>query len=101
MFRVVDARLTVDDGAMWAVLTMSGQGYGMLYMGTGEEALSDSEDAYIPFVLDEEGSKTFTVPVAALNQEIDCDAWSVKKTWYDRVLVFASDGIPADAITGE
>ncbi len=102
MFRIVDAKLTVHAGQMTAVLTMSGQGYGMLYMGTGEAALADTEEHYIPFVLDAEGAKTFTVPVAALNTEIVCAAWSIKKEkWYDRVLVFNSDGIPAEAILAE
>ena len=98
MFRIVKAVLTVDDGAMEAVLTMSGQGYGMLYMGTGEEALGDSEDQYIPFVLNEAGEKTFTVPVEALDQEVDCAAWSIRKeTWYDRVLIFESEMLPPEA----
>ena len=102
MFRIVDAQLTVQNGEMTAVLTMSGQGYGMLYMGTGEAALADTEEHYIPFVLDAEGAKTFTVPVAALNMELDCAAWSIKKEkWYDRVLVFNSDGIPEEGILAE
>ena len=83
-------------------MTMSGQGYGMVYMGTGEEALADDESASIPFVMSESGGKTFTVPVEALNVEHDCAAWSIKKEkWYDRVLVFESGLIPADAITME
>jgi len=99
MFRPVKAVLTVENGVMNVCMTMSGQGYGLLYMGTGEEALTASEDAYIPFVLDEEGAKTFTVPVDALNVDTDCAAWSIRKEkWYDRVLVFESDLIPADAI---
>jgi len=99
MFRPVKAVLTVENGVMNVCMTMSGQGYGLLYMGTGGEALTASEDAYIPFVLDEEGAKTFTVPVDALNVETDCAAWSIRKEkWYDRVLVFESDLIPADAI---
>jgi hypothetical protein len=102
MFRVVKCELTVENGEMNAVMTMSGQGYGKLYMGTGEEALKDSEDTYIPFVLDEEGAKTFTVPVEALDKEIDCAAWSIKKEqWYDRILVFKADTIPADALNSK
>ena len=94
MFRVVKCILNVDEGSMTAAMTMSGNGYGMLYMGTGEEALVDSEESYIPFVLDESGAKTFTVPVAALNMELDCTAWSIRKEkWYDRVLVFKSEGM--------
>lgn len=101
MFKVVKCELTVENGAMSAVMTLSGQGYGMLYMGTGEEALAAGEDAYIPFELDSEGAKTFTVPVEALDLEVDCAAWSIKKEqWYDRVLVFESDLIPAEALIG-
>ena len=99
MFRVVNCELTVENGKMHAVMTMSGQGFGAFYMGTGEEALADSEDNYIPAVLNENGEKTFTVPVEALDMEIDCAALSVKKnTWYDHFLTFKSDGIPQDAL---
>lgn len=100
MFRPIKAVLIVEENIMNVCMTMSGQGYGYLYMGTGEEALADNEDAYIPFILDANGAKTFTVPVVALNIEIDCAAWSIEKEkWYDRVLVFQSDLIPADTIT--
>ena len=100
MFRIIEARLLVENGDMQAVLTLSGKGYGKLYMGTGEEALTDTEDHTIPFEENEAGQYTYTVPVPALNQEIDCAAWSIKKEkWYDRVLVFQSDGIPAEALS--
>jgi len=99
MFRVVKCVLTVADGKMQAEMTMSGQGYGMVYMGTGEEALLDSEDKYIPFVLDENGGKVFTVPVEGLNMELDCAAWSIRKEkWYDRTLIFHSERIPAESL---
>ena len=43
-------------------------------------------------------AKTFTVPIEALDQETDCAAWSIRKEkWYDRVLVFESAQIPAEA----
>lgn len=100
MFRIIDAQLLVENGEMQAVLTLSGKGYGKLYMGTGEEALADTEDHTIPFEENEEGNYTYTVPVPALNQEIDCTAWSIKKEkWYDRVLVFQSDRIPEEALS--
>ncbi|MGI6239812.1 MAG: hypothetical protein ACOYI5_09340 [Christensenellales bacterium] len=98
MFRVVDAQLTVAEGEMTCVLTMSGKGYGMLYMGTGEEALLDLEEMFIASVITEEGAVTFEVPVEALDMDIDCAAWSIRKErWYDRVLVFESIDIPAEA----
>lgn len=99
MFRVVDAQLIAADGKMSAVLTLSGTGYEKLYMGTGEKALADTDDKCIYYVEDAEGKYTYTVPVAALNQDIDCAAWSIKKQqWYDRFLVFQSALIPNDAI---
>lgn len=102
MFRVIKCELIVANGAMNAVMTMSGDGYGMVYMGTGEEALVDTEESYVPFVLDEAGAKTFTVPVEALDMELDCAAWSIRKEkWYDRVLIFQSDELPADALITE
>ena len=100
MFRIVDAQLTVKGGEMSAVLTLSGTGYEKLYMGTGEEALADTDDKCIYFVEDSQGKYTYEVPVEALNQDINCAAWSIRKEeWYDRVLVFHSSMIPEDAIT--
>ena len=98
MFRVVKCVLTVENGAMTAAMTMSGQGYGYVYMGTRKEADLDTEENFIPFVLDENGGKVFTVPVEALNMEHDCAAWSIRKEkWYDRVLVFESGLLPESA----
>ncbi len=100
MFRIVDAQLTVKDNEMSAVLTLSGTGYLKLYMGTGEQALQGTDDECIYYVENDEGQYTYEVPVEALNQEIDCAAWSIRKEkWYDRVLVFESALIPEDAIT--
>jgi hypothetical protein len=102
MFRVVDAQLIVADGAMTCIMTMSGKGYGKLYMGTGAEALADTEDHTIPSVINTEGAVTFEVPVEALDMDIDCAAWSIRKeSWYDRVLVFQSALIPKEAIISE
>ncbi len=99
MFRIVDAQLTVANGEMTVVLTLSGDGYEKLYMGTGEKALADTDDKCIYFVEDTRGRYTYEVPVTALNQETDCAAWSIKKkAWYDRVLVFQSSLIPKDAL---
>lgn len=98
MFRIVKAILTVDDGKMTCTLTMSGKGYGKLYMGTAEDAAQASEDACIPYEEDAEGAKTFTVPLESLNTNVDCAAWSIKKeAWYARTLVFLADTLrPAD-----
>ena len=98
MFRITECELTVQDGAMSAVMTMSGTGYLKLYMGTGAEAEQASEADFIPFVENADGKHTFRVPVEALDKEINCSAFSRKKeTWYDRVLVFCSGSLPAEA----
>ncbi len=99
MFRVVNCELTVENEKMQAVMTMSGQGFAKVFMGTGEEAEAASEDKLIPAVLNENGEKTFTVPVEALDMKIECAALSARKnTWYDHLLIFESDSIPRDAL---
>ena len=99
MFRITEAKLTVADGKMTCELTMSGKGYGKLFMGTGEQAAQADEKDCIPYVDNAGGTHSFTVPVEALNTEIDCAAWSIKKeSWYDRTLVFLADTLkPAEA----
>lgn len=98
MFKIVNCELNVSDGDMTAVMTLSGTGYEKLFMGTGEEALNSPEDEYIYFVEDSNGKYTYTVPVEALDMDIDCAAWSIRKEkWYDRVIVFQSDTLPEEA----
>ena len=99
MFHVTGCELTVRDGRMTAVMTMGGTGYLKLFMGTGEEAAKAGEEDFIPYRETEDGLHTFQVPVEALDMGIDCSAFSKKKEkWYDRVLVFRADSLPADAI---
>ena len=82
MFNITDCLLTVEDGAMSAVMTMSGKGYLKVFMGTGEEAETASEADFIPYAEAEDGSHTFEVPVEALDMGIDCAAFSKnKKQW--------------------
>ncbi len=98
MFRIVQCELTVADGQMSAVMTMGGKGYRYLYLGTGEEACNASEDDYITYEEDAEGAHTYTIPVSALDERIDCAAFSDKKEkWYDRVILFRADSLPQSA----
>lgn len=98
MFRITECTLTVADGQMTALMTMSGTGYLKLYMGTGEEAAKAPEDECIPYVETADGTHTFTVPVEALDQETACSAYSKRKEkWYDRTLVFRADSLPEEA----
>lgn len=98
MFNITKCSLTVSDGKMSAVMTMSGKGYLYVFMGSGDEAAAADESSFIPFVEDENGDHTFTVPVEALDSGISCAAFSKKKEiWYDRTLLFRADSLPIDA----
>lgn len=98
MFNVTKCELTVKDGKMQAVMTMSGSGYGKLYLGKAEEAAGAEESKTIPAETAADGSCTFTVPVEALDKGIDCSAFSKKKEkWYDREIVFRADSLPSEA----
>ncbi|MBO5279151.1 MAG: sirohydrochlorin cobaltochelatase [Lachnospiraceae bacterium] len=102
MFKVESAELTIADGKMTAVITLSGTGYSKLYMGTGEQAASADEADCIPFAENAEGAYTYTIPVEALDQPIDCAAFSKKKgEWYERQLTFLSSTLSAAADEGK
>lgn len=97
MFRIESCELTVQNGEMSAVMTMSGTGYRYLFMGTGVEAETADESEYIPFE-ETDGVHKFTVPVEALDMGIDCTAFSDRKeAWYDRTILFRADSLPSDA----
>lgn len=101
MFKVVSCDLTVENGKMTATLTLSGTGYTRLFMGTGDEA-QKAEEGFIPYVENAQGQYTFTIPVEALDQEINCAAFSQKKSeWYDRILVFRGDSLKASGSMAE
>lgn len=102
MFRIIHAELTVADGRMEAVLTLSGTGYLKLFMGTGQEALAGNADSYIGFEEDPDGQYTYRIPVEALNKGLDCAAFSKRKEkWYDRVILFDASSLPEDALLVE
>lgn len=102
MFRIVKAELTVENGNMTAILTLGGQGYLKLFMGTGEEAVAADESQYIGYVEDAEGRYTYTVSVEALNKELDCTAFSKRKEkWYDHTILFDAATLPEGALLVE
>ena len=97
MFDITACELTVEGGKMTATMHMGGKGYLYVYMGTGEQAAAADEADYIPFTEEADGTHSFTVPVDALDEGIDCAAFSKnREKWYDRTLVFRSDLIPAE-----
>ena len=98
MFKITACELTVEGGQMTAGMHMGGKGYLYVYMGTGEQAAAADEADYIPFTEEADGTHSFTVPVDALDEGIDCAAFSKKKEkWYDRTILFRADSLPMDA----
>lgn len=94
MFKVVDCTLvSTKDKGMEAVITLSGQGYDYLYMGTAEEAAKADKNSWIPFN-EVNGKYTYTIPVKALNTGIEVASHSKKKNkWYGRTITFKSEGM--------
>lgn len=101
MFKIADCILRVDkDKNMTADIIINSKSYEHLFMGTGEQALADSGINFISYTVNGNDQSVFTVPVEALNQEIQCAAFSAKKQeWYDRILVFRADSLPDEAFT--
>lgn len=99
MFKISACKLIVADGKMTAKMTMSGSGYEYLFMGTEEEAEKASESDRIAAETADD-VVSFTVPVEALDKEIDCAAFSKRKEqWYGRKLVFRADSLPKEAFS--
>ena len=101
-FRIEEARLTVQGGEMTAVLKMYSSSYLLVYPGTAEEAAAASYEDYISSEEDTDGWDTFTIPVEALDKELDLAAFSKKKKmWYPRKILLHAADIPRDALLFE
>lgn len=92
MFRVTDCTLTVKSKKISAVITLSGTGYGYLYLGTAVEAAGAARSEWIPFAADKNGKYTYTLNLESIDAPIAVAAYSTKnKVWYDRTLTFKKD----------
>lgn len=100
MFKIVEAELEVEGEHMLATVTLSGDGYGRLILGTAANATKAST-GFIEFETDDEGRHVYVVPVSRLNKPMSIAAESMKTPgkFYDQTVVFLSDQLPADAIT--
>ncbi|MCR5844998.1 MAG: hypothetical protein K6G78_00300 [bacterium] len=99
MFNIVNCVLKVKDGNMTATVTLSGDGYDFLYMGTGEEAVKAGTAAYSGYKENSDGKYEYTVEVSALNEGIPCAAFSHRKQqWYDHTIVFSPAKIDKDIL---
>ena len=95
MFKIADCILHVEDGSMTADIIIASKSYDALFMGTKEEAEGCDAAMRITYTENESGQSVFTVPVEALDKEIQCASLSAKKQeWYSRTLVFRADSLP-------
>ena len=107
MFKITNCILTVKSGNMTATVTLSGDGYDYLYMGTGEEAVKAGSAAYSGYKKNSDGKYEYVVKVSSLNEGIPCAAFSHRKQqWYDHTIVFSpakidKDILPAGSYCGE
>ena len=98
MFKIADCVLHVGEDGMTADIIIDSKSYDALFMGTEDEADSADESARITYTENASGQSVFTVPVEALDKEIQCAALSAKKQeWYGRTLVFRADSLPDTA----
>lgn len=110
MFKVVGTKLTVKNGKMTALITLSGIGYDYLYMGTGADAANHTDQwikykGTATYTLDGETKtgRTYEIPVAALDKLITVASHSEShKKWYDRTITFSSKDLKkiGDVSTG-
>ena len=110
MFKVVGTKLTVKNGKMTALITLSGIGYDYLYMGTGADAANHTgqwikNKGTATYTLDGETKtgRTYEIPVAALDKPITVASHSEShKKWYDRTITFSSKDLKkiGDVSTG-
>ena len=76
--------LTIEDGKMTATITLTGEGYDYVYMGTPEQAKKAGKSKWIKAKI-VNGYYTFTIPVSALDKKLPITPRSSK---------YANDGDP-------
>ncbi len=101
MFNIIDCQLTVEDGVMTGVITLSSDGYQWVYMGTGEEAAAADSSEYVEYVENENGKYTYDIgEIPSLNTSVSCCCYSKRREqWYDHDIVFVAGTLPNDALS--
>lgn len=98
-FRIKEAKLTVKNGKMKAVIMIDSTSYEFLYMGSAEDAAKAPESRYIEANV-KDGRSYFTLPVSALDESLNCAAFSTNtKKWYGRQILFDATTLPSGALT--
>ena len=102
MFKVTGCDLTVEDGAMTAVLYMKSESYSYMFPGAAEAAAQADAEDLIALKETGDGRFAFTLPLDALDAGYECAAYSARKElWYPRTLLFRADSLPMEAWKGE
>ena len=97
-FKIAAAELIVEDGELYGRITIPSMSYLYVYPGTIKQARNAAKDTWIGFE-EVEHQTVFTIPVRALDTEMECAAYSkARKKWYARQLVFYASSLPADAL---
>lgn len=80
---------------MTATVTLNGEGYDYLYMGTALEAAKAPKNQWIKAKV-VNGYYTYTLPVSALDKNLTVSAHSKKENrWYEHTIIFYSSGAKA------
>ena len=84
------ASLTVKDGQMTAAFSLTGSGYDKAYMGKVED-VTDADASQISGYIVKNGYYTYTVPVSALDQQLEIAMHAVKSDkWFQHTIIFYS-----------
>ena len=84
------ASLTVKDGQMTAAFSLTGSGYDKAYMGKVED-VTDADASQISGYTVQNGYYTYTVPVSALDQQLEIAMHAVKSgKWFQHTIIFYS-----------
>ncbi len=84
------ASLTVKDGQMTAAFSLTGSGYDKAYMGKAEDAASADVSKISGYTV-QNGYYTYTVPVSALDQQLEIAMHAVKSgKWFQHTIIFYS-----------
>ncbi|MDD6299944.1 hypothetical protein [Hornefia butyriciproducens] len=80
---------------MTATVTLTGEGYDYLYMGTALEAAKAPKNQWIKAKV-VNGYYTYTLPVSALDKNLTVSAHSKKlNSWFEHTIIFYSSGAKA------
>lgn len=84
------AKLTVKNGQMTAAFSLTGTGYDKAYMGKAEDAASADASQISGYTV-QNGYYTYTVPVSALDQQLEIAMHAVKSgKWFQHTIIFYS-----------